>query len=458
MNIEWPARHIGVRLRRTVLAAACLCALPGGAFAADSRAELEQRVSQLEQQVQALLAELREQKEAEALAKTALPPPPAAGAKPPIQTTTITPGASPDTTFRVTGFVKADFMATRTDSGQLADNAVGRALYVPTQIPVGGGSSGTDFDAHAKFSRLGFGVDTVTGDGTKAGAYLEMDFFGNALGTQTATNTYGVTVRHAYAFWGKWLAGQTWTNFGDVGALPETVDFIGPTDGLIFSRQAQVRYTSGPISLSLENPETMIIPYRGGATTASDRGLMPDFTARYATKGDWGTFGVAALLRNLRVDRPAAGTTAAVRDTAFAGALTVGGKFVLGKSDDIRYQLTAGSGFARYIGLGIHGDAVLDAGGDLETIGGIAGWIAWRHAFTPKLRTNLVYARSDWDNDTALTGTTANQSFQSLRGNVFYTPFPKVDVGAELMVGKRELESGASGKETRLQVTTKYSF
>ena len=46
----------------------------------------------------------------------------------------------------------------------------------------------------------------------------------------------------------------------------------------------------------------------------------------------------------------------------------------------------------------------------------------------------------------------------SIRGNVFYTPMPKVDVGAELMYGVREIESGKKGDISRVQFTTKYSF
>ncbi|MEB2315626.1 MAG: DcaP family trimeric outer membrane transporter, partial [Xanthomonadaceae bacterium] len=50
------------------------------------------------------------------------------------------------------------------------------------------------------------------------------------------------------------------------------------------------------------------------------------------------------------------------------------------------------------------------------------------------------------------------KTVQSLRANLFYSPLPKVDVGAELMFGKREVEGGADGDLTRLQFTTKYSF
>lgn len=453
--------HTTTRFRLAAIAAACALALPGVAAAQSaSREQLEQRVAELERQVQELVGELRAQR--------AAPPPAAAPAAPavaavpagkqPIQAVSLTPNAPAGTTLRYSGFIKADFMATKAHDGQLADGAVGRALYLPSQTPVGGSASDVDYDAHAKFSRFGIGVDTVTESGDKGGAFVEMDFFGNSLGTQVATNTYGVTLRHAYAYWNNWLAGQTWSNFMDVGALPDAVDFIGPTDGVIFVRQAQVRYTNGAFSVALENPEVTYIQNGGGAVTQSDRGAMPDLTLRYGWKGDWGTFGVGGLLRNLKVERAGTATVAGIDGTEMAGAVTVGGKFNLGKSDDIRYQVTAGNGFSRYIGLGITADTAIDAGGDLDALGGLAGYVGWRHVWSPKVRSNLIYARSQYDNPIALTGGGVTESVQSLRANVFYSPFPKVDVGAELMVGERELENGTDGRLTRLQFTTKYSF
>jgi DcaP outer membrane protein len=445
---------------RRPLATALLLALlaPGVAFAETAKEkELEARVAQLEQQVQALLASQQQQQAVIAEAQTQITEvktvQAAEAARVPagkqrIQAVSITPGAVPGTTFKVGGFIKADFLATQTSDGQLADDATARALYLPGQTPVGGSRSGVDGNAHAKFSRFNLGVDSVTDGGDKMGAFMEMDFFGGALGNQAATNTYGVTLRHAYMYWNNWLAGQTWSNFMDVGALPEAVDFIGPTDGVIFVRQAQLRYTRGGFSAALENSETTLV-----GTTSSDRGAVPDLTLRYGWKGDWGTFGVAALAKNLKVDRPG------YDDSSFGGGITLGGKWLMGSKDTLHYQLTGGEGIARYIGLGVTGDAVLDASdGSLDTTGVLAGYVGWRHAFNPKLRTNVIFARSDYDNDAALTGLTATRSVQSVRANVFYSPLPKVDVGAELMFGTRELESGAEGDITRLQLTTKYSF
>jgi hypothetical protein len=446
-------------LRRTVLSAALLLTLSGAAQA-DSRSEaaLEARIAQLEQQ----LAELKTAVEAQKKATAAAPAAPAAGpsapgVKAPIQVTTLTPGANPGTTVKIGGFIKSDFMLTRTDSGQLADSASGRDLYVPGQTPVGGSGSNTDYDAGAKFSRVNIGIDTVTENNDKLGAFVEFDFFGGALGNENATNTYGLTLRHAYAYWNKWLAGQTWSTFMDTAALPDAVDFIGPTDGVIFVRQPQIRYTTGNFQIALEDPQTTVLPRGGGAAASSDRGAVPDLAARYTWKGSWGHFGVGGLLRDLRVDRPAAGTTPAIEDSQFGGALTVGGKFVLGEKNDIRYQLTGGS-ISRYIGLGIAADSVLDAGNDLEAIDGWAGYVAWRHVFNKQLRSNLMYARSEYDNPVAFTGTGVTKSSQSFRVNLIYSPLPKLDVGVEYMIGRREVESGAEGDIDRLQFMAKYSF
>lgn len=439
----------------TALAFACIVALPGVAAADPAReAQLEQRVSDLERQLKDLISDIKTQRAAPAVAAAPVVP----AGKQPIQVVSLTPGSPAGTTVRYGGFIKADFLATKAHDGQLADGAAGRILYVPSQTPVGGNASDVDYDAHAKFSRFGIGVDTILESGDKGGAYVEMDFFGNALGTQVATNTYGVTVRHAYAYWNNWLAGQTWSNFMDVGALPDSVDFIGPTDGVIFVRQTQLRYTTGAFSVALENPETTFIQNGGGPVTQSDRGGLPDLTARYGWKGDWGTFGIGGLMRSLKVQRAGTATVSAIDDSEFAGALTAGGKWVLGKSDDLRYQVTVGNGFSRYIGLGITADTEIGAEGDLDALGGVAGYLGWRHAWSPKVRTNLIYGRSQFDNSIASTGGGATETVQSIRANVFYSPLPKVDVGAEIMIGDREVESGADGRLTRVQFTTKYSF
>lgn len=439
--------------------------LPGVALAQTAKEkELEARVAQLEQMVQQLVAQqqqtqaavvdaqaqVSEVKTAQAQAPAAVP-----AGKQPIQATAINASANPGTAFTYGGFIKLDAMATDTSDGRIADGSAGRLFYLPSAIPAGdetadGGDPYTD--VHAQFSRFWFSADTVTEGGDKLKAYIEADMFGGGnnsfAGNETSTNTYAITLRQAYVSWNNWLAGQTWSNFQDTAALPEAVDFVGVTDGTIFVRQAQLRYTSGPWSFSVENPQTTVTSYLGASRFNSGDGVAPDFTGRWLTKGDWGHFTVAALLRQFKYGE----------ETETGGAVSVSGRFNLGASDDIRYMVNAGSGIGRYMAFGLGTDTVLDANGELHALDGYGGFVAWRHAWSAKLRSNLMYSAAHFDNDKSLTGFGVTERAQSLHANLIYSPIPKLDVGAELMWGQRSLEDDREGDLKRLQTTVKYSF
>lgn len=462
-----------VSLARRPLATALLVALlaPGMAFAATAKEkELEARVAQLEQQVQALLSLQQQQQtqltqtqttvtEVQAAQKQA---PAVPAGKQPIQSTTIMTAANPGTAFSYGGFIKLDAMITDTSDGKIADGSSGRLFYLPSSIPVGansakGGDPYTDF--HAQFSRFWLSADNTTENGDKFKAYIEADFFGggsNALvGNETATNTYAVSLRQAYVSWNNWLAGQTWSNFQDTAALPDAVDFVGTTDGTIFVRQAQVRYTKGPWSFSLENPQTTVTPFLNvGARFNTGDNVTPDLVGRWLTKGDWGHFTVAAMLRQFKFENIALNQD----ETESGAALSVSGKFNLGKSDDIRYAVNGGKGIGRYLAFGLGSDVVQASNGSLEAIDGYGGFVSWRHAFSPKVRTNLMYSMAAFDNDPLLTGYGVTERSQSWHANVIYSPFPKLDIGAELIWGERDLEDDRDGDLRRLQTSVKFNF
>ncbi len=444
--------------RRSALALSMACALMlplAGHAQSDAREQqLEQRVAQLEQQLSELKGMIQAQQAAAPVAPAQnVPVAPATH-----EVILTTPGnAYANTKVKIGGFIKTDVVSTHTD-GYMGDQNAARDLYLPGATPIGGKAANYS-DFHAKFSRINVGVDSVTDNGDKLGAFVEWDFFGNALGNENATNGYGLTLRHAYFYWNDWLAGQTWTNFMDPNSLPEAVDFVGPTDGTVFVRQAQIRYTKGNFSMALENPHTTVTPYLGAAAQLSpDHNLTPDVTARYTWKGDWGFFGVAGLLRQLRTD----GNNDAVptgRSSTTAGGVSVMGKAMLGSQDDLRYSATVGKGIGRYVGLAnITADGMLDANNDIEARRMWAAYIAWHHAFDAKLRMNVMLARNGIDNDIALTGAAANKYTESAHINLFYSPLPKVDLGAEYTWGRRVLENDAAGKLQRLQFTAKYSF
>ena len=101
---------------------------------------------------------------------------------------------------------------------------------------------------------------------------------------------------------------------------------------------------------------------------------------------------------------------------------------------------------------------VTEAGGDIEALDGYGGFVAWRHVFSPKVRTNLMYSAAMFDNDKAITGFGVTERAQSLHANLIYSPFPKLDIGAELIFGQRALEDDREGDLRRIHTSVKYSF
>lgn len=475
-------------LRRPLAMAVCLALLaPGAALAQTAKErELEARVAQLEKMVEQLVsqqqqaqtqladtqAQVTEVKAAQATPATAaLPPGPDGKPQQPIQQTSIMTAANPGTKFSYGGFIKLDAMATDTSDGVIADGSAGRLFYLPSQIPVvaDGAEPDTDpyTDVSAQLSRFWFSADHVTDNGDKLKAYIEADFFGggsNALaGNEIATNTYAVTLRQAYVSWNDWLAGQTWSNFQDVAALPDAVDFVGVTEGTTFVRQAQVRYTKGGFSVSAENPQTTVNTIATGARiNGTGSNAMPDLTARYVLKGDWGHFSAAGLVRQFKLDD----------ETTSGAAVSLSGKFNLGANDDIRYMANYGKGLGRYMAFGLGPDTALDADGELHAVEAAGGFVAWRHVFNPQLRGNLMYSVAAYDNDKGLSGwnsvydpitgtylsESATERASSIHANLIYSPLPKLDVGVELGYGKRELEDGREGDLKRVHTSVKYSF
>jgi hypothetical protein len=446
--------------RPLVLAMSLALAAPGLAFAQSAKErELEARIAQLEAQVQALLQSQQQQQATLEQTQTKLDQVSVAQAVPagsqPVQATSILPGANPGSRFSYGGFIKFDAMTTDTSDGTIADGSAGRLFYVPSTIPVvaNGAEPDTDpyTDIHAAFSRFWFAVDHTTDNNDKFRGYIEADLFGGGssnLGNEVSTNTHGITIRRAFVTWNNWLAGQEWTNFQDLGSLPETVDFLGVSDGTIFVRQAQLRYTSGPWSFSVENPHTLATNFGGTGRFSSGDNVLPDITARWSTRGDWGHFSVAGMVRQFK----------AGDETTTGASISLAGRFNLGASDDIRWMANYGQGLGRYFAFGQGTDVVLEADGSLEAINAWGGFVGWRHAFNSQLRSNLIFSAAYYDNDPMLTGWGVTERSHSFRANLIYSPFPKLDVGAEISYGERALEDDRKGDLKRIHTTVKYSF
>jgi hypothetical protein len=434
--------------------AAVLGCTTGSAFADGDNVEaLEARIADLEALVQKLLSEPKSDECCVDEAKVSADAAAAAEAKAMAILDAHKAGEAEmehKHSYAFGGYIKLDTIYSDYSSG--SSSGAGRDFYIPGTIPVGDGSGESYLDLHAKESRVNFKSTHNLDNGAKMVTFFEMDFHLPSQGDERISNSYSPRVRHAFFTYNKWLFGQTWMTFFNVGALPENLDFVGPAESSIFGRQAMVRYTSGNWMFAAENPETTITPYGGGGRIVSDDNTVPDLVGRYNMSGDWGSFTVAGILRQLRYDN-----NAGIKDTETGWGISASGKFTFGK-DDFRWMASAGSGMGRYIGLNTANGAVLDENGNLNAIDSWGIFGSFRHFWNDQWRSNLTLGYLSVDNDTDLTGMGVTKDASSIHVNLIYSPVPKMDFGFEVMYADREYESGADGDMTRMQFSAKYAF
>ncbi|MGM0482167.1 MAG: DcaP family trimeric outer membrane transporter [Pseudomonadota bacterium] len=360
-----------------------------------------------------------------------------------------------DTKFDFGGYVKLDLMVSDyTDGNAPASGSIGRQMYIPSITPVGGDGDDLTTDFQARQSRFFVQSETELANGETITSHIEMDFMLTPDGDQRISNSYNPRLRQAFMRYGNWTFGQTWSNFQDLNILAESVDFIGITDGIVFNRQAQIRYTKGGFSASIENPETTVTPAGGGRIVSSD-GVMPDVTFKYTGTADNLVWQASALLRQLSYDVADTGDD----ETVFGYGVSLGARYSFGM-DDIRASVTTGSGMGRYLGLNLFNGAYIDANNQLEAVDSTGVSFAYRHFWTEQVRSNVVYSRGWSDNDDAmlnLTGDTTEYS-QRLAFNLMYSPDPSLTFGAEISQASRETEAGIDGDLNRLQFMAMYKF
>jgi len=356
-------------------------------------------------------------------------------------------------TFKIGGYVKADLIYSDFGDGAVTAGNIGRDFYIAGTVPVGGEGE-KYFDMHAKESRVNVKTTHNLDNGDKMSTFVEVDFLAGAQGNERISNSYAPRLRHAFFTYNKWLFGQTWMTFFNVGALPENLDFVGPAESTIFGRQTMVRYTSGNWQFAVENPETTITPYGGGGRIVADDNKVPDFVARYNMSGDWGGMTVAGIVRELRYQNNALD----IKDSTTGYGLSLSGKLKAGERDDFRWMASAGKGMGRYMGLNTANGAVLDMDGNLKAIKSWGAFGSYRHFWNQQWRSNLTLGYLAVDNDIDKTGTGVTKKASSVHANLIYSPLAKLDFGIEFMYAKRKVESGADGDLTRVQFSAKYAY
>jgi hypothetical protein len=358
------------------------------------------------------------------------------------------------TRFKLGGYVDFDFHHTRTSDGAIASNSIARDFYIPGATPVGGGDGVAVTDFTAEASRISVTADRMI-NGKKALGYVELDFLGSLQGNERVSSSFSPRLRHAFLDYNNWRIGQTWSTFQDTSSIPESASFLALSDGMVFIRQAQIRYTAGPWQLALENGNSTVTDVDGATRIESDTNLLPDLVVRYNIKGDCGSVSISGLVHELRHE------TGALDERHSVVAASIAGRLKVGRRDDIRFNVFTGDGLGRYVGLNAANSAAIDiVSSSLKEISSTGGFVAWRHPFGETARFNIGYSRLTIDQPDFLTTVNplAVKSVESYYTAVLWDVAPRLTMGIEAMYGQREVENETDGNISRVTFSSKYAF
>lgn len=329
------------------------------------------------------------------------------------------------------------------------------------------------FGADAFQSRIG--IRTQSEEGVKFN--IEGDFRGGGGGT--------LRLRHAYGSYNGILAGQTWSNFTSFVGNTSTLDFDSlPGNAGLQSRSPQLRYTSGPLSVSLEDSNSSIIGasvvtepgvvvgtdsdgdpiYAGRSTASTQKDGLPAVTARLEDSAGGLSYSAAVLAHQIGYDN---GTN---DESSFGFATFVAAKMAVSDMITVQGTVSYSDGANSYLyrsgeNFGAESAYVDPATGDVETISGYGGSVGAGINLGGGRSINIGYGvvMVDWDDaerDLAASAGIASKSEtnSAIMANYQWTPVKNVMMGVEYQLLQREDQDGDDGDANRLLFAAQYNF
>lgn len=301
------------------------------------------------------------------------------------------------------------------------------------------------FGADVQQSRLGVKVKHSSG----VAITVEGDFRGSGNGAGS------LRMRHAYGEYNGLMAGRNWSNFVSFVGNTPTLDFdsLAGTAGSQ-DRTEQIRYTTGPLSFSLEDPSAQSV-----LGTTSTRTSAPALTARIQDSADALSYSAAALVSQVTIDD---GTN---DDSAMGFAVFGAAKFALSDMISIQGALNFTDGANGYLwrsGSNYFGPSAYVDGNSIETIEGYGGSIGVSLALGGGRSINLGYGTTTLDLDDAIAaGATTNadaETNQNVMLNYMWSPVQNVMFGVEYGYFDQETVAGDSTDANRVLFAAQYSF
>ena len=350
------------------------------------------------------------------------------------------------TLIRIRGFLKTDFFY---------DPRVAGLWYgglSPSSFPSSPQPAPSNSTLSMRFSRLTTEFRQPLGDDTLRGL-VEWDLYG-AFGRNT------LRLRHFWAQYKNFLAGQTLTAFGDPDTFTDTLDPAGPP-GAISIRLPQFRYThpfnphnwiGGSVEMSGSD-----LPFSTLFGTPVPTSSWPSFVGFYRFENSHGHLRAAAIARSVGGFIP---NTAIpdLKDHRTGYGLSLSGAWRIGRlRDTFVFQGAGGRGIATYFAdnFGLGADAGFDARGRLVTTPIYSTSVGYQHYWTRSLRSNANYGYLRINNTAADPGASYHFSNYAT-GNLIYQPSVLYLVGAEYAYASLRRKDDFIWIAPRIQLTVTF--
>jgi hypothetical protein len=347
---------------------------------------------------------------------------------------------------KISGFIQPAFYYDN-------NNVLNNDIFVTSEIPT---TKITDikfkrFHLSANQSRLGFSFKFPKADKATT-AYLEGDFFSSSKGA----NTY-FRLRHAYITYGELLVGQTWTNFGDVNASPNTLDLEGP-NSMPASRVPQIRWRRQftdkfNLLLALEEPKGDYTPLDSASVL---KAAFPEFVIKPKLNIGIGHWSNSFIYKPIVYTDKNYSFKKTLQTWGFTTSLSI---TIPDRKSHNPFRVK-GRTFNLFgiIGNGTQG-SVNDFGGlgyeafpkdstTLQTLGYYGGYVSYSFVFNKRWSSTYVYSYLHQDKP-AITNYIFKQSHYAA-ANAIYAFNKYFTLGGEILYGVKENYDNTVGRALRL--------
>jgi len=340
--------------------------------------------------------------------------------------------------------------------------------FRPSKIPVYPDDPGWGTYGHTYFSvrPSTFKFEGVLPTNHNWGAVrlrFEFDLFG--MGVHAGETS--LRFRIAYGDWGPLRIGKDWSTFIDLSAFPNNYEWWGPS-GMALVPSVMVRYTKdfsekSKFEISLESPGSEIDAGKireidPNLLNVNTKEILPDLIARYSLTDNFGSFKIAAMVRNLEYEVISIDFEKAENRSKFGWGINLTSNINIFQNKGVLHlQTVFGEGYAGY-----NNDGGVELAPDENNLAvtpfqfGFAAF--YDHHITNRLTGSIGFSETNQKNSAGQLEETFHKSYYSVTQLIYEVLKDKIFMGVNYQYGKKFNKDLASADDQRILFTAQYRF